>query len=255
MASRPDLSVIVPAYNEEQRIAPTLIELYTFLENGTLSYEILVVDDGSSDGTVALVERMREERPALRCIASRPNRGKGFAVRRGMFEARGKVRVMCDADGSIPAEQLPLVVEPVWSGAADIAIGSRYVPGAHVSVRQPIYRVWWSRLCNLVIQRVLVPGVRDTQCGFKAFSAPSARFLFSRAKIDGWAFDLELLALARRVGYRICETGVSWSDDARSRIHPLRDAVRVVREMLTIRRNLRRGAYLLCSAPSAHLGE
>jgi dolichyl-phosphate beta-glucosyltransferase len=244
----PYLSVVIPAYDEEQRITPTLVNLHAFLSASRWSYEIVVVDDGSTDGTAALVERLAETLPHLRCVRSTPNRGKGSAVRIGMLAARGAVRLMCDADGSMPADEMPkLLARLAGHGAgrrrADIAIGSRYAAGASVEAPQPLYRRIWSRLCNRVVQRTLVPGVRDTQCGFKAFRADVAVDLFSRARIDGWAFDLEILALARRRGYRIDEVGVSWTDDQRSRVNPLRDLWKVVREAVTIRRNLRRGVY------------
>src|SRR5690606_33338973 len=150
------LSVIVPAYNEEERIAPTLLALDRYLAATSLDYEILVVDDGSTDGTVALVERLGAERPAIWCLPTRPNRGKGHAVRAGMLAARGRIRVMVDADGSIPETELPAVLAPLIAGEADIAIGSRYVRGARVAVRQPLWRRAWSRLVNRVVQRTLV---------------------------------------------------------------------------------------------------
>jgi len=250
-----DLSIIIPAYNEAQRLGPTLQRLRAFLgrlAGGAVSYEILVVDDGSSDGTADIVDELAACIPRLRVIRSRPNRGKGAAVRVGMLEARGAVRVMCDADGSIPPEELPKLLARVGSGGAPIAIGSRYADGAHVAVRQPLYRRLWSRLCNQVIQRSLVPGIRDTQCGFKAFTAEAAQDLFARGRIDGWAFDLEILALARRRGYAVVEVPVIWADDKRSRVNPLGDMVKVVREAIAIRRNLRSGAYgRLAPAPAA----
>jgi glycosyltransferase involved in cell wall biosynthesis len=247
ITNRPDLSVVIPAYNEEHRIGPTLVALDHYLSGSGLSYEILVVDDGSTDGTVPFVRGLSRgisrTRPALRCIESRPNRGKGSVVRLGMLAARGAVRVMYDADGAVPPDQLPKIVNPVRTGGADIAIGSRYADGADVQRKQPFYRVWWSRLANAVVQRTVIPGVFDTQCGFKAFSAEAARHVFRRTRVDGWAFDLEALALAHRFGFRIEEVAVTWADDPRSNINPLADAFRVVRELLTIRRNLRKGVY------------
>src|SRR5690606_3174871 len=167
--------------------------------------------------------------------------------------ARGRIRVMVDADGSIPETELPAVLAPLIAGEADIAIGSRYVRGARVAVRQPLWRRAWSRLVNRVVQRTLVPGVRDTQCGFKAFTAQAAVAVFRRARIDGWAFDLEALALASELGLRVREVGVAWNDDSRSRVNPLVDLARVIREWMTIRSNLRRGAYGLPAASSSCL--
>jgi glycosyltransferase involved in cell wall biosynthesis len=236
-----DLSIIVPAYNEEHRILPTLRRLHAYLSTQPLRYEIVVVDDGSKDRTVEVVEA--EAVPNLRVVRQMPNRGKGAAVRLGMLSARGQIRVMSDADGSMPPEQLPNLLAPIVACKSEIAIGSRYAPGAKSDIKQPKYRVLWSRLCNKIIQRSLVPGVKDTQCGFKAFTAEVARDLFGRGKIDGWAFDLEILALARRAGYRIEEVGVEWTDDRRSRVNPIKDMIKVIREALTIRRNLRHGVY------------
>ncbi len=238
-----DLSVIVPAYNEEHRLLPTLERLHAFLSAQPLRYEILVVDDGSKDRTCEVVETAIQTIPNLALVRQSPNRGKGAAVRRGMLAARGQIRVMCDADCSMPPEQLPRVLAPIIACKAEIAIGSRYAEGAKTDVKQPKYRVLWSRLANKVIQRSLVPGIRDTQCGFKAFTAESARNLFASATIDGWAFDLEILALARRRGFAIEEVGVEWKDDNRSRVNPLKDMWKVIREALIIRRNIKHGVY------------
>ena len=245
-----DLSIIVPAYNEEQRITPTLDSLATFLSGTGARYEIVVVDDGSKDGTVALCQKLAERIPGLRVIANSPNRGKGHAVRTGMLAATGAVRVMCDADGSMPATELPKLLAPIVSSRAAVAIGSRYVEGA-AQHTQPMWRRAWSRLCNKVIQAALVPGVRDTQCGFKAFSAAAAEELFSRATINGWAFDLEVLAIAKRMGLEVAEVGVQWQDDARSKVNPLKDLWKVIREAVTIKRNLNRNAYGLLAPGSA----
>jgi glycosyltransferase involved in cell wall biosynthesis len=238
-----DLSIVVPAYNEEHRLPPTLARLSAYLASQPLRWEIVVVDDGSRDATCAVVESAMATIPNLRLVRQSPNRGKGAAVRLGMLSARGQIRVMSDADGSMSPDQLPRLLAPLIACTAEIAIGSRYAEGAKTDVKQPLYRVLWSRLANRVIQRSLVPGVRDTQCGFKAFTAEAARALFELGRIDGWAFDLEILALARRAGYSIAEIGVEWTDDRRSRVNPLKDMWKVVRETLTIRKNLRRGVY------------
>jgi dolichyl-phosphate beta-glucosyltransferase len=238
-----DLSVIVPAYNEEHRLMPTLERLHAFLSAQPLRYEILVVDDGSKDDTCGVVERAQASVANLQLVRQMPNQGKGAAVRRGMLSARGQIRVMCDADCSMPPEQLPKLLAPIVACRAEIAIGSRYAEGAKTDKKQPFYRVLWSRLANKVIQRSLVPGVRDTQCGFKAFTAEAARNLFSSATINGWAFDLEILALAKRRGFLVEEVGVEWKDDARSKINPLKDLWKVIKEAMTIRRNLKNGVY------------
>jgi len=238
-----DLSIVVPAFNEEHRLPPTLARLSAFLSTQPMRYEIVVVDDGSRDATCAVVEAAMATIPNLRLVRQSPNRGKGAAVRLGMLAARGQLRVMSDADGSMSPDQLPRLLAPIIACTAEIAIGSRYAEGARTNIEQPWYRVLWSRLANKAIQRSLVPGVRDTQCGFKAFTAEAARDLFARGRIDGWAFDLEILALARRAGFAIAEVGVEWTDDRRSRVNPLKDLWKVVREAMTIRKNLRSGVY------------
>ncbi len=238
-----ELSIIIPAFNEEERIAPTLLALDAFLAKQRIRYEILVVDDGSSDNTVVLVEAMGVKMTALRCIPSKRNRGKWHAVRVGMLAAKGEVRVMYDADGSMPAAELPKLITPIFSLETEIAIGSRYTGDADTQAAQPGWRVAWSRLANRIVQRSLVAGIRDTQCGFKAFSAEAAEAVFSRATIDGWAFDLEVLALASKLGYSIGEVGVVWSDDERSHINPVRDFLKVACEFATIRWNFKTGVY------------
>src|SRR5689334_17513216 len=153
-----DISIVVPAYNEELRLPPTLGRLHAFLSKQPLRYEILVVDDGSKDNTCAVVEEHAQRIPHLRLVRQMPNKGKGAAVRMGMLAARGQIRVMCDADCSMPPEEMPRLLAPIVAGEAQIAIGSRYAEGARTNVKQPRYRVLWSRLCNKVIQRSLVPG-------------------------------------------------------------------------------------------------
>ena len=250
-ASVVDLSLVIPAYNEELRLLPTLERLHAHLSARPMSYEILVVDDGSRDKTCEIVEAAAARLPNIVLVRQRPNRGKGAAVRRGMLAARGRIRVMWDADCSMPPGELPRLLAPIVEGRAEIAIGSRYAEGAR-TVKQPKYRVIWSRLCNKVVQRWLVPRVLDTQCGFKAFTAGAALNLFGSATIDGWAFDLEILALARRRGFAIEEVGVEWKDDERSHVNPFTDFWKVIREAMTIRRNLDRGVYGIAgiSAPA-----
>lgn len=247
-----EVSLIVPAFNEELRLLPTLLRLHAYLSEQPWSYELVVVDDGSRDRTCEVVETAMASIPNLVLVRQSPNRGKGAAVRRGMLAARGRIRVMCDADCSMPPAQLSRLLAPVMAGRVDIAIGSRYAPGAKTDVKQPLYRVVWSRLCNQVIQRWLVPRVLDTQCGFKAFNAEAARDLFASATIDGWAFDLEILALARRRDFTIEEVGIEWLDDKRSRVNPLTDMGKVIREAMTIHCNIKRGVYniKLAAAPA-----
>ncbi len=238
----PSLSVVIPAWNEERRLAHTVLALAAQLRADAGAWDLCVVDDGSTDGTAVLCERLRAEVPQLRCLVGARNHGKGHAVRRGMLSARGDLRVMCDADGSMPAAELPRLLGPLLRGEADLVIGSRYVEGADV-LPQPAWRRAWSRLCNAFAQRRLVPGIRDIHSGYKAFTGAAAERLFGQARLDGWAFDLEVLALAIRSGLRVEEVGITWRDDAESKVDPVRDLGRVLRETRRLERNLARGVY------------
>jgi dolichyl-phosphate beta-glucosyltransferase len=211
-----ELSLIIPAFNEAQRIGPTLQRFHQFLAARPASFELLVVDDGSTDDTVALVSALALEWPALRVIRSGANRGKGHAVRVGMQVATGRIRVFSDADGSTPIDELDKLLQALAAGA-DIAIGSRYLAASMVTRPQPRFRVVWSRLVNRVVQQTLLPGVLDPHCGFKAFSAAAAQRTFPACTVDGWSFDLEVLATARAQGFSIKEVAVRWEDDARSK--------------------------------------
>lgn len=212
-----DLSLIVPAYNEVERIQPTLMSYYKQMNAMCQDFEIIVVDDGSTDGTADFVRTMQAVMPEIKVVVCPENKGKGNAVRAGMLRAEGKIRVMTDADGSIPANQLKQLVLPLLVEQADIAIGSRYLVDSEVANKQPLHRRIWSRFSNIIIQKMLLPGIVDTQCGFKAFKASVAENIFNETTIDGWSFDLEVLALAKHRGYSIKEVAVKWSDDERSK--------------------------------------
>lgn len=233
-----ELSVIIPAFNEAQRIGPTLRRAHRFLAARPARFEIIVVDDGSTDDTVALVMALAGELPGLRVLCSPANRGKGHAVRLGMLAAMGQVRLFSDADGSTPIEELDPLLRALAAGA-DIAIGSRYLAASRVTRPQPWHRRVWSRLVNRVVQRVLLPGVADTHCGFKAFTAAAAARTFAACTVDGWSFDLEVLARARAQGFRIREVPVRWENDERSKAR-LRQLPQEFRHVYRLRQQLRR---------------
>ncbi len=212
-----ELSIIFPAFNEEKRIGPTLRFFHNYLSQRGTSFELLVVDDGSSDGTVVFVQEMMKEMKELRLLALPENKGKGHAIRKGMLEAKGVVRVFSDADGSTPVEELDKLLKPLLKENFDIAIGSRYHKDSVVEKAQPLFRRAWSRFANGIVQNILLPGIVDPHCGFKAFSKKSAIDLFSQCVTDGWSFDLEVLALAKRSNYRIAEVPVKWSNDEQSK--------------------------------------
>jgi dolichyl-phosphate beta-glucosyltransferase len=211
----PTLSVVIPAYNEVSRLPATLARLREAISERTGGTEIVVVDDGSTDATAEAVREMGGRELVL--LRHEPNRGKGYAVRRGMLAARGRRRLMTDADLSTPIEDLPLLEERLDDGA-DIAIGSRAVAGARIEVHQPRYREMMGRVFNRLVQVLLLPGLQDTQCGFKLFSAAAAERAFGSCRLDGFSFDAEALYVARRRGLRIDEVPITWRNDAASRV-------------------------------------
>jgi dolichyl-phosphate beta-glucosyltransferase len=232
----PALSVVVPALNEEDRLPRTLERIVAHLGRRREGYELVVVDDGSRDRTAE-----RAQAAGATVLRNETNRGKGYAVRRGMLAARGARRLMTDADLSTPIEELDRLSARMDEGH-DVVIGSRALPGARIEVRQPWYRENMGRLFNLFVRALAVPGVTDTQCGFKLFSGAAARDVFSSARLDGFSFDVEVLFLARRKGYRVAEVPVVWRNDAASRVSLLRGFL-AFPDLLRIRANDWSGRY------------
>jgi dolichyl-phosphate beta-glucosyltransferase len=236
------LSLIIPAYNEADRIGPSLEKAFRYLAEQNYDAEILVVDDGSSDKTVAQVEEVFKRKPAgidnvtTRVIPLGTNMGKGAAVRRGMLEAKGKIRIFTDADFSTPVKEVEKIIPLIDSGEYDVVIGSRAVEGrALVKKHQPWYREMMGRFYNILVQTFVFRGIKDTQCGFKGFSDHAAQILFSKQQVNGFSFDVELLYLARRYGYRIREIAIEWYNDERSTVGALSDSARMFWELLRIR--------------------
>jgi dolichyl-phosphate beta-glucosyltransferase len=213
--SPPSLSVVIPAFNEAARLPMTLARVGEWLSDSPHRHEIVVVDDGSTDGTAEIARKAGGEELVL--LRHQPNRGKGYAVRRGMLAATGERRLMTDADLSTPIEELPRLMDELDRGA-DVAIGSRAVPGARIEVRQPAYREAMGRLFNRVVQALLLPGLQDTQCGFKLFTAAAAEQSFRACRLDGFSFDVEALYVARRRGLKIAEVPVVWRNDEATRV-------------------------------------
>ena len=210
-----DLSVVFPAYNESLRLPRALCRVREWLAGSGLRHEIVVVDDGSTDGTSAAVTATGESDLVL--LRHETNRGKGYAVRRGMLAASGTLRLMTDADLSTPIEDLRHLRAAIDRGA-DVAIGSRAVAGSRVEVRQPLLREASGRVFNALVQVLLLPGLHDTQCGFKLFTGRAAEAAFSACRLDGFSFDVEALYVARRRGLRIAEVPVVWRNDAATRV-------------------------------------
>ena len=208
------LSVVIPAFNEERRLPATLARLQSYLDAHGRSYEVLVVDDGSQDRTAGVAQAGGRNVAVLRHDV---NRGKGHAVRAGMLAATGALRLMTDADLSTPIEELARLEAGLEHGF-DVAIGSRAVAGATIEVHQPAYREAMGRLFNRLVQALLLPGLHDTQCGFKLWRADAAAAAFAACRLDGFSFDVEALYVARRRGLRIVELPVVWRNDAATRV-------------------------------------
>jgi glycosyltransferase involved in cell wall biosynthesis len=242
----PFLSLVIPAFNEAARLPATLTKINAYLARQLYDAEVLVVDDGSADGTAELVREWARDWPDLRLIAT-PHGGKGHAVRAGLLAARGTYAFVCDADLSMPISELSRLV-PVADAGAEITIASREGPGAR-RYGEPLYRHLMGRVFNAFVRWAVLPGIQDSQCGFKLLRGEWALALARAQTIDGWGFDVELLGIARRQGARIVEVPVAWYYAPSSRVRPLRDAWHMTREVLAVRRNLRRGDYARVCIP------
>ncbi len=240
MNDRPLLSIIIPAYNEARRLPETLPLVIKFVSEQEYSAEIVVVDNNSSDSTRAIAEELGEDYAFVK-VLSEPAQGKGAAVRTGMREASGDYLFMADADLSMPIDEVSRFLPPNLSDY-DVAIASREVEGA-VRYDEPGYRHLMGRVFNLVVKLLAVPGFQDTQAGFKCFKREAALDILSKQTIDGWAFDVELLFIARRSGYRIVEVPINWYFRANSRINPIADAIDMFKEVIGIRMKGWRGTY------------
>ncbi len=227
-----DVSIIIPAYNEESRIGRSLQTALDYLRSGSRSFEIIVVDDGSKDKTAEIAESIDKE---IRVLRQPRNLGKGAAVRRGMLEAVGAVRVFSDADFSTPVYELEKILPEIEKGA-DVCIGSRALNPSLIKKHQPFYREFMGKTFNRIIRVILFSGIKDTQCGFKGFTDKAADALFSKASIDGFGFDVEILYIARKMGLSIVETPVEWYNDLRSTVSPIKDSLKMIFEILKIRK-------------------
>jgi len=238
--NNPLLTIIIPAYNEEQRLPTTLPQVADFVEAQDYPADILVVDNASTDRTSDIVRAVAAEHPII-SLLYQPIQGKGAAVRKGMLEGRGEYLFICDADLAMPIEEVNKFLPPTLSDY-DVAIASREAPGA-VRYNEPWYRHLMGRAFNLLVRLLAVPGIQDTQCGFKCLRREAARDIFTIQKIDGWAFDVEILHIARRRGYRIVEVPIHWYYGEGSRVSPIRDSINMLIEVLRIRRTGRSGLY------------
>lgn len=230
----PLLSVVVPAYNEESRIGASLVTMRKYFDAQDYVVEVLVVDDGSADATVRVVEEAAAGWPALHLLRYDGNRGKGHAVRYGMLRATGRFVLFSDADLATPISEVEKLLQTIREGA-DVAIGSRDIPGSRLVRRQSIIRELGGKLFNRCVQILAVPGIRDTQCGFKLFTQVAASNIFSRCQVDNFSFDVETLYIGRLLGYRINEVPVQWAHQEGSKVRFFRDAIRMLRTLWRIR--------------------
>ena len=239
-ANRPFLSIIIPALNEANRLPQTLTKIDDFLKTQSFKAEVVVIENGSIDDTVAVVQRFAQSHPYVKLISGVP-RGKGRAIKRGMLEACGEYRFICDADLSMPIEEITKFLPPQLDHC-DVAIASREAKGAH-RYGEPVYRHLMGRVFNFLVKVLALQGFEDTQCGFKTFTRQAADDLFPIQRINGIGFDVELLYIAQRRGYRIVEVPINWYYNPESKMRLFHDSLAIIGEMFEIRRNWRDGLY------------
>ena len=238
----PQLSIVIPAYNEAARIEKTLDRVMACVAKQGWDAEVLVVDDGSTDTTPGIIQRWMTSHPRLHLVKNDGNRGKGYSVRNGLLQATGEVVMFTDADLSAPMEEAELLLAAL-AGGADVAIGSRWMDKTRQTIHQPLYRRFFGRCFNWVTRTVMGLPFKDTQCGFKAFKRPAAQVIFRLQRIERWGFDPEILFIARKLGYNIREVPVTWGHDERSRMSYLKDGMKMLEEMAIIRTNSLAGRY------------
>jgi glycosyltransferase involved in cell wall biosynthesis len=240
-SSAPDLSIIIPSYNEELRLPVTLDRIAAYLGTYGGTSEVLVVDDGSSDRTAALAASFRSKIPSLRVVSNDLNRGKGYSVRRGMQEARGRVALFTDADLSAPIEEAGKLIDALETH--DVAIGSRAMDRSLISVHESAFREFAGTIFNKIVRIILWLPFVDTQCGFKAFRRETCGILFEQQRIERFGFDPELLYLARHHGLRAVEIPVRWGHSPATKVSMLRDSIQMFIDVFTVRWNALTGCY------------
>jgi dolichyl-phosphate beta-glucosyltransferase len=238
--STPLISLIIPAYNEENRLPRALEQVFTFLEKQSFPFEVVVVENGSTDRTLEIANAFAADRPNL-LVIHEETKGKGIAIKRGVLAAHGEYRFLCDTDLSMPIEEI-LKFFPPQLDDFDVAIGSREAQGS-IRYDEPSYRHWGGRMVNLLIRMLILPGFQDTQCGFKCFRAESTLPLFEQQTIYGWSFDIELLYLARKRKLRIKEVPINWYFDPESKVNAVRDALKMISDIFRIHLNALLGRY------------
>ncbi|HHT9136267.1 MAG TPA: dolichyl-phosphate beta-glucosyltransferase [Candidatus Wunengus sp. YC60] len=236
------LSVIIPAYNEEKRLLPTLRKICAYLSTKDFPYEIIVVDDGSTDNTLQITRNFANSNDHIIILANEQNSGKGYSVRRGMLSALGEYVFFTDADLSTPIEEIEKCL-PYLVNGYDVVIGSRSMPGADIIVHQPWYREKMGKIFNFMVNMVLLNGIIDTQCGFKGFKREAVKTVFSRCKIDGFSFDVEALYLSRKYNFKIKEIPIRWENSALSKVSPIKHSLQMFKDLIGIKIKDLKGYY------------
>lgn len=242
MLDTPEYTVVIPAYNERDRLQEPLLDTLAHFRGRDASFELIVVDDGSLDATAEVVRDLQDEHPEIRLIRLPANRGKGFAVRTGVVNSEGDYVLFADADGSTPIAEVERLRQRLDEGA-DVAIGSRAAEGGDVRVDARLHRKIIGRAFHTAVQLLTVGDFHDTQCGFKLFRGDVARELFGRLRMDGFSFDVELLSMALWRGYAVTEVPVNWTHVPGSRVNLVTDSFRMLRDLFVIRSRLARGEY------------
>jgi len=238
-----DLSIVIPAFNEDNRLPKTLDSIFSYVQSRPYRAEIIVVDDGSSDRTAEIVKTFQQKHPELRLVSNGRNRGKGFSVRHGMLEALGEIALFSDADLSTPIEEADKLLAAILERGFDAAIGSRAVDRSLIQVHQSSVREMAGIFFNRMVQWIVGLKFSDTQCGFKAFRRERTRIIFEQQRIESFGFDPEILFLAKRNGLRAAEIPVRWSHDAATKVNVVADGIRMFLELILIRWNAIRGFY------------
>lgn len=236
------VSLIIPAYNEEERIAPTLERTLRYLSGQDYTFEVIVVDDGSTDNTTGVVREVAGKDASVTVLLNGENRGKGYTVKSGMLSAKGEYLFFTDADLSTPIEELERCLPYLLNGY-DVVIGSRSLPDADIVIRQPWYREKMGKIFNLMVRIILLKGIIDTQCGFKGFRREAARTIFSKCVVDGFSFDVEALYLAQKQRHRIKEEPIQWKNSALSKVSPIKHSLQMFTSLVGIRLNDIKGRY------------
>ncbi len=229
-----DLAIIIPAYNETKRIPKTLRQLQEYFSASNFNYQVIVVDDGSQDQTSSVVTAMASEINNLEVVTLQPNVGKGWAVRSGVLASRAKLILFCDADGATPFTEFAKLYQELQAGA-DIAIGSRAIPNSEVTLKTNCLRKFLGRSFNFFVNRLILPKFYDTQCGFKLFQAPAGQMLFYLLTRRGFSFDLEILFLAEKLGFKVKEVAVNWTNVTGSKVNILKDSLKMFLDIFKIR--------------------